>query len=575
MNQGQFFNELFAGVIGEEAYMTLWSPGSGTMYLNDTGLIEQSIAQMGPRKDIYFGLGLTKKVYGKDRRPSNLQISGIPGFWLDIDIAGPAQKKKNLPVSQEDALDLIEKSLPIKPTIIVDSGHGLHVYWLFKEPWIFESEDERAQAASLARRFVLSFKYHAAHRGWAMDSVFDLARVLRVPGSINNKIKELPRECRVIQFNELSRANPDEFEFFLVDINELQDDNISSLLSKDKNPLGLFLRPGANPPAGKMETMSMVEPKFQPTWDRKRTDFKDQSLSVYEMSLAALAASYRWKDQEIADLLIAFRRRHGKDAKEINKGLRVDYITRTILKTKKHDEDASPIDKELLTVVEKFSSNEEVDKDQVRDVLETPLQVRIRKIVKYLSDTPIFEIHLTSGKVIPIGTIDRLITQRYMKNILAAHCGVIPRAMKSHVWDEYATLMLQLVEEVQPTVEDATEKGLLLSTIEQYLDSMGTVDDATSAFYSQRPFTRDGKVYLFSKAFVGWAKFNAEPMTVKEFSMTAASMGIQSEQMFFVLESGKRTSRVVYDITHFIGDTKPKESIITTCNAAEGLSIMQ
>jgi hypothetical protein len=50
----------------------------------------------------------------------------IPGLWVDIDF-------KDLPNGHEDALALIEK-FPLKPSLVVWSGHGLHLYWLFHEP---------------------------------------------------------------------------------------------------------------------------------------------------------------------------------------------------------------------------------------------------------------------------------------------------------------------------------------------------------------------------------------------------------------------------------------------------------
>ena len=38
----------------------------------------------------------------------------------------------------------------------MDSGHGLHAYWLFKEPWAFATEEERLVAAKTARGWVES-----------------------------------------------------------------------------------------------------------------------------------------------------------------------------------------------------------------------------------------------------------------------------------------------------------------------------------------------------------------------------------------------------------------------------------
>ena len=565
MDSKQFFEELFEGMIEAGTFAYIWAPGHGSTYFTSTEKAAARVEEIKAGNDVYYGLGATRALLGKDRRPSNLQVCGIPGLWLDLDIAGPAHKKENLPASREDALDLLDKNLPLKPTILVDSGHGLHAYWLFKEPWMFESEDERIQAATLLRRFVLSFKFHPAIRGWTLDSVFDLARVLRVPGTGNHKDPENVIPCTVIKFDEKNRYNPEDFEKFFVDTSEAgSDDHITSLLSGDKNPLKLFLRVGATPPHEKMETLKTVEPKFEATWNRARPDMKDQSLSTYEMSLVSLTVSYGWDNQEIADLVVAFRRRHGKNDKEVNKGFRIDYITRTILKARK-DQKQDPVDPKVLELSKQTAESRRNPtsgppaKDEIRNALEGLLQVRVDKIIKYKCDNPIFEMRLEDGSVIPIGTIDKLITQRYLKNALAAHQGVVIRGVKTNVWDEYATLLLQLVETVEPLAEDATDKGILASMLIQYIEKMGVIDNMESAFYSSRPFISKGRVYLFSKHFVNWTKLNAEPITIRKFTMTARTMNIETERVHFRFEedSGKKveTTRSLYDVTDFA----PKE----------------
>jgi len=586
MNSGQFLNELFEGMVDNDVMMYIWSPGLGSFYFASPEQAAIHVGNIKPGRDIYFGLGTTKKALDRDKRPTNLQVCGIPGFWLDIDIADAAHKKKNLPLTKEDAIDLLEANLPFKPTLLVDSGHGLHAYWLFKEPWIFETEEERIQAATMLRRFVLSFKYHAALRGWTLDSVFDLARVLRVPGTDNCKTKDSFVPCTVLSFNENHRYLPDAFEQYLVDTSVAgSDDHISDLLSSDKNPLELFLRPGATPPFEKMETLRTIEPKFEATWERQRPDLKDQSLSTYEMSLASLCVSYGWQNQEIADTIVAFRRKFGKTPKEVNKGMRVDYITRTILKARK-DQKAPPVDPALLDMSESVrkagkgeGSPEPPTKDEIRAALEPVLQIKIDKIIRYACDCPQFEIKLVDGEIIPVGPIERLITQRNLKNILAAHRGVIMRGVKTNVWDEYATLMLQLVETVEPLAEDATEKGILSSMISQYLEKMGVVDDMESAFFASRPFIQKGRVFLFSKHFVNWTKFNGEPVTIREFSMTARSMNIETMKLHFKTgteDKPGQTTRAVYDVTVFAGSINGlTQAIPPSDSPTSGLELVQ
>ena len=569
MVSARFFAELFDAVVGEEQLMYVWIPREGSVYFRKT---EEAAAYAESKNDrnVYFGLGTTTKALGVDKRPSAMQVSSIPGLWLDIDIAGPAHKKTNLPMSHEDAIDLLNSSLPLPPTILVDSGHGLHAYWLFREPWTFETEDERQQAATLMRRFVLSFKYHAALRGWAIDSVFDLARVLRVPGTMNIKPDAEKMLCTVRDANYERRYNPDDFYEFMVDNAEVKnDDDISEMLSADKNPLNLFLRPGATPPHGKFEAMKEIEPRFLLTWEKRRRDLADQTPSSYDMSLVNLLVSYKWSDQDIADTVIAFRRKHAKNEKEAKKALRVDYITRTIMKAKKAHEKFEDdeqeahcgLNEEILRLTEQNQAAENdpnceaPSKEAIARTLEGVLKIKIKKVVKYVCDNPQFELVLDDNSVIPIGTIDKLINQRHLKNSIAGHKGKIIKILKAPAWDQYATLMLQLIEEVTPAAEDATEKGSLISTIELYLEAKGIITDRDSAFASGRPFWHDSKAYIFSSDFVNWTKFNAEPLTKHGFAMTAASLSIKSRPMHFKVgpdDNQRTTTRVVYEITAYV-----------------------
>ena len=568
MDSTRFFAELFDMSVDNDNLMYVWIPKRGSVYFGDTALAAEYAAK-NRDKNVYFGLGTTRVQLEADKRPTILQVSTIPGLWLDIDIAGPAHKKQNLPADREDAIDLLNSALPLPPSVLVDSGHGLHAYWLFKEPWSFETEDERQKAAHLMRRFVLSFKYHAALRGWALDSVFDLARVLRVPGTLNTKPGAEQKACTIINAEYERRYNPDDFYEFLVEAAEIKsDDDISEMLSKDKNPLGLFLRPGAIPPAGKVEAMREIEPKFWPTWERKRKDFTDQSPSSYDMSMTNLLVSYGWQDQEIADTLIAFRKRHAKTEKEARKALRVDYITRTILKARKayekkpDEEDGCDLNEQVLRLTEQNmaaeqdpENNQPPCKENISKALQEVLKINIKRIVKYVCDNPQFELVLADGSVIPVGGIDRLINQRNLKNIIAAHCGKIIKILKAPAWDQYATLMFQLVENVIPTIEDATEKGNLISTLELYLEAKGIITDKDSAFATGRPFWHDGKAYIFSSDFVNWTKFNAEPITKHSFAMTAASLSIQSKKMHFKVgpeENRTTTTRAVYEVTGYV-----------------------
>ena len=92
-------------------------------------------------KDIYTsgGLGpLDNPRRAGNQRVQQQDISGIAGLWADIDVAHSVHSKKNLPPTIEKALEVLELA-EMKPTLLVNSGHGIQAWWLFTEPWIFNN----------------------------------------------------------------------------------------------------------------------------------------------------------------------------------------------------------------------------------------------------------------------------------------------------------------------------------------------------------------------------------------------------------------------------------------------------
>ncbi len=169
--------------------------------------IEQLAAE---GRDVYASVGAfqTPPLEG---RGTAADVCAIPGVWLDLDV-GDHGNGKVYPPTRADALRLVEE-IGIRPTIVVGSGRGLHVYLLLKELWILDGEAEREKAASLARRFVATAQAHARRHGWVLDSVGDLARVLRVPGTVNTTAG-LPVVLELL--DDSARCNPDDLEPVLV-----------------------------------------------------------------------------------------------------------------------------------------------------------------------------------------------------------------------------------------------------------------------------------------------------------------------------------------------------------------------
>jgi putative DNA primase/helicase len=158
--------------------------------------------------DVYVGVALSPEDYGPSKRCEADAVAGIVGLQADIDVKGEAHKQANLPETMEQARELV-RSLGLEPTEEIDSGHGLQVWWLFDKPWIFRDGANLQKAAKLARDVHKLLQSKAKEKGWTLDNVSDLARILRLPGSWNCKTAD-PVPVQVLQANG-PRYEPGDF----------------------------------------------------------------------------------------------------------------------------------------------------------------------------------------------------------------------------------------------------------------------------------------------------------------------------------------------------------------------------
>lgn len=133
-----------------------------------------------PGWGVYFSVGTRDP---KSEPPGNIEKTiEIPALWADND------------QTPKDELLRVLLACPMPPSIVVDSGRGLHPYWLLDEP-----EDV---SAAKSNDHPLVDLLRALRRVFASDpSVCDLARIMRLPGTHNTKYGE-PRPVRVIHQSE-------------------------------------------------------------------------------------------------------------------------------------------------------------------------------------------------------------------------------------------------------------------------------------------------------------------------------------------------------------------------------------
>lgn len=129
----------------------------------------------------------------------NKNIRQFRALYIDLDNLEDDQVATTYRI-----LELAEENIIPKPTMIVDSGRGLHLYWRIKNA---------PYRALHTWQELEDMLYHRLKKYGADIKATDGARVLRLPGTINSKNKA---ECRIIyQDNNLEYSMYDLRETYL------------------------------------------------------------------------------------------------------------------------------------------------------------------------------------------------------------------------------------------------------------------------------------------------------------------------------------------------------------------------
>lgn len=132
--------------------------------------------------DVWFGVATRTEPLGANRRGGGPDCAGLPGLWLDIDIVGPGHRQGGRLATDEPAARALLDAFPLPATAVVHSGGGLQAWWLFAE--MVPVDD---QALTLLAAWGTTWSRIADAQGIDIDNVFDVARVMRLPGTTNRK----------------------------------------------------------------------------------------------------------------------------------------------------------------------------------------------------------------------------------------------------------------------------------------------------------------------------------------------------------------------------------------------------
>jgi hypothetical protein len=154
-------------------------------YLVETREEVDEIAALMVQQERNVFFGVAKYTDGSGRKKSN--VKAIKSFWLDIDcgptkaVVNPKTKRPDGYIDQASGLAALQKfcrTIGLPKPILINSGRGLHVYW----PLTTEVTREQWEPVAARLRELC-----VTHDLYVDPSVFEVSRVLRIPGTLNFK----------------------------------------------------------------------------------------------------------------------------------------------------------------------------------------------------------------------------------------------------------------------------------------------------------------------------------------------------------------------------------------------------
>jgi len=575
------FLHLLWGAKPDDQYVLLWTwPDKRSHWFLDVAKAAEFAVEAGQRLDTYVGVGCSKEQYGAGRRCKSEEITGICGIGTDLDLLSAAHADKPLPTTIAQALTILPGGATVAagfpPTITLATGNGLHPWWLFKEPYIFDSEEDRARVARMLARWHTMLRLNAAAKGWVYDRLSDLARILRIPGTRNLKDPANPKDVVVHSQSGIY--------YNLTDLEEMLDDgDVPDPEAQEKAAREwkerfadkpLTINPSARIPQELLDAWmdpKQVEPRtaatFRNTWERRRHDLKDPSQSGYDLALADFGVDAGLSEQQIVDLIIHHRSLHSQKHRK-----QLDYYQRTITKAQKQSEgrdgipqvvgaegaaattglagaQAAPVTPAPSQGSDTTSPppdvtptpappNPEVEDrkraaicHQVSDDMALTPPCRLLRMVMISGKDPQYRMEFTNRLQIEIPSYDKLMDRRFVLNRIGAQIGRVMIRPKSRDWPVVAQKLLNAC-----IVEEGTDEMDWTGSMRQYLhhylketNFIRAIEDEPKLQDQRKPMVVNGRVTLIAAELQGYInKTTFQFLSINKITGALSALGARS-----------------------------------------------
>lgn len=467
----------------EDPFLTEW------FRVSEIGNAGAFAAEKSASHNVYMGMGLRRQNLGPSSRGVSRDVCAIPGLWVELDVADEihADSAKAYFPDKASALCFLN-GLPLRPSIIIDSGHGVHAHWLFREPFLIEEETDYRLASGLEHGWQV---FLCGRTGYGIDSTFDLARVLRPPGTLNRK-KGTVSQVQVVSQSGL-RYNPDDFATWV----EIGDPSAPRHIAH-----GLVLNPKAEPPGMKFYTLVQNDKRFKGHWDEKPINPKDNSSSAHALGLATIAGRAGWSDQEITDLLVAFL---AKSKTSHTKPRPLGWYAITIDTARRGQEQAT----EQTKQVERAS--EATEPEERTAALSALLGFKIVRIVRRFHQDdatrttmePWYIIETEDSRV-PIENPDILASFPRFRTRILGHLNICIDVSPKN-WPKVVTAIAKaaITEDAPPESNPCEDYR---QAVREYMERRTVTRDPVSAHDMSHVYDHDGKYWFSASKWAEWAR---------------------------------------------------------------------
>lgn len=532
-------------------YAQLWDLSRS--YTHNISSWNQAVAAAAGRKDVYVGVGLSAKKISHKARLRQDECAGIPGCWLDVDVVGGPTNRASGAPDKATAADLTASIL--EPTLIVDSGYGIQAWWLFPEPWLFGEDDEQRDSARALEAGAVAA--HRSRAAWKVDSVHDLARLMRLPGTANGKEKGHPVPVELLHEGPRYEIAALLEAFGSVSSPTAHTNGDSVQLDFELGQAGVDML--------KMTAMIAESPRFAAVFEEHAIEQINHQWTASEcdLSLASMAAAAGWTDFDIAALIHAHRLACHPDG--IGKATRRDYIESTIVRARSGaDRDAKRRTRvELVTreteqreqalaeLSEQASAPEpapeEADSERRRRiellnevVFGNATGQRFTRLLQHGRDSDArYTLMTQAGTEVDVGTAKILLNpDRFREALTPAINHVMPMVKRSD-WLSALRALVQIAEVVEHV--DESPRGVLSRALAAYVqahDWRGMRTDENEAKLAGLPLL-NGEIFKVSIThFLDWAK--KRDVVPRNVSTNAVSRDLQALGMIRRKQRAKR-----------------------------------